>query len=98
MTEFTAPPFHDSDEVGARTIYPHVVAKTEVGDRGCAFVTASTNNNDTTVQIYAYWYIPEDGSKPYLVIEVDDEPVDSGDVHLVIRRNDGLIYEGTNAE
>lgn len=98
MTEFTAPPFIDSDDVRDRSIYPHVVAKTEVGDDGKIFATLSTNNNDTAVQIYAYWYEPEDGGRPALVIEVDEDPPLNDDIQLVVRRNDGLIHDALSSE
>ena len=86
-----------------RLAYPHVVAATEVGDGGRMFVTASTNNHDTVVEVQLYWYIPPEDAEdrePVLMIEVDeasDEP-DPMDIKLRIRRNDGLIFDGTRAE
>lgn len=85
-----------SPEYG-RLAYPHVVAATEVGDEGRMFVTASTNNHDTIVEVQVYWYLPKDGGEPVLMVEVDEasDGPDPMDINLRIRRNDGLIFEGT---
>jgi hypothetical protein len=32
------------------------------------------------------------------MIEVDDEPADSSDIYLRVRRNDGLVAQGTPDE
>lgn len=79
-------------------VWPDVIASTVMGDDTRYFVEASTNNNETLVKVYIYWYLPDDGSgKPVLMIEVDDDP-ESSDVYLRFRRNDGLVAEGTPAE
>jgi hypothetical protein len=83
-----------------RLAYPHVVAATEVGDGGRMFVTASTNNHDTIVEVLVYWHIPPEDAEdrePVLMIEVDEasDGKDPMDVNLRIRRNEGLIFEGT---
>jgi hypothetical protein len=91
-----------------RLIYPDVLASTKPGDievksTGHYFAEAVTNNHDTVIRTIIYWYIPEDGGEPVLVIEIDDEEAtgwfnDFMDVRVRIRRNDGLIYEGNRAE
>jgi hypothetical protein len=83
-----------------RLAYPHVVAATEVGDEGRMFVTASTNNHDTVVEVQIYWHFPADGGEPVLMVEVDEasDGEHPMDINLRIRRNDGLIFEGTRAE
>jgi hypothetical protein len=80
-----------------RLVWPDVVAATEMGDEGRYFVTVKTNNNETLVKVYIYWHVPADGP-PALVVEVDDEPADSSDIYLRIRRNDGLVAQGTPDE
>lgn len=96
-TPFTAPPFILNEDEQDRSVYPHVVATTEMGDDGKIFATAATNNNDTTVKVYVYWYTPEDGP-PSLVVEVDEDPPLNRDINLVVRRNDGLIHEALSAD
>lgn len=87
-------------EIRDRMIYPDVVASTVMGDDGRYFATVSTNNNQTAVKMHVYWYIPDEG-EPVLVVEVDDEPLpygsDNSDIKVRVRRNDGLVYEGTEA-
>lgn len=80
-----------------RLIWPDVIAATKMGDGGRYFAEVQTNNNDTAVKIYIYWYTPEDGGTPVLMIEMDDERQDEkdNDVYLRVRRNDGLLWEGT---
>lgn len=79
-------------------VWPDVVAATVMGDDTRYFVEASTNNNETPVKVYIYWHIPEDGDgPPVLMIEVDDD-VETEDIYLRIRRNDGLVAQGTPAE
>jgi hypothetical protein len=80
-----------------RAIWPDVVASTKMGDDRRYFVEAQTNNNDAGMRIYIYWYTPEDGGQPYLVIEMDDEELgpEGGEINVRIRRNDGLVAEGT---
>jgi hypothetical protein len=78
-------------------IYPDVLASTKPGDAGAGrFAEAVTNNQDTVIRMYIYWYVPSDGGEPVLMIEMDDE--DTGpevmDIKIRVRRNDGLIYEG----
>lgn len=80
-----------------RLVFPDVVSKTEMGDEGRYFVTASTNNNETLARVYIYWDVPTEGP-PVLMIEVDDEPADSSDIYLRVRRNDGLVAQGTPDE
>lgn len=82
-------------------IYPDVLASTKPGDveiktSGHYFAEAVTNNMDTVVRMYVYWYTPEDGREPVLMIEIDDEDTgpDPMDIKIRVRRNDGLIYEG----
>lgn len=83
-------------------IYPNVLAATKPGDPESpgTFAEAVTNNHDTVVRVFVYWYTPEDG-EPVLMIEVDDEDTPGGrdnmDIKLRVRRNDGLVYEGTRA-
>jgi hypothetical protein len=89
-----------------RLLYPDVIAATETGEgalpsdpvRYAAKFT--TNNMDTVVRGYVYWYTPE-GEEPVLMIEIDDEDLPGGadnmDIKIRVRRNDGLIYEGTQA-
>lgn len=90
-----------------RLIYPDVIASTTTGegpkeDRAPIryFAEFTTNNMDTVVRGYVYWYTPE-GEEPVLVIEIDDEDVPGGkdnmDIKIRVRRNDGLIYEGTQS-
>ena len=88
-------------------VYPSVLGSTKPGDpmgprSAPAFVEIQTNNQDTVVRGYIYWHVPprdEDDRTPVLVIELDDE--DSGpdtmDINIRVRRNDGLVYEGTRA-
>lgn len=87
----------DLDE--SRPVYPHVVASTEMGDGGRTYVAATSNQRDTVVEVLVYWHIPEDG-EPVLMIEVDEASDDENptDINLRIRRNEGLIFEGTRAE
>ena len=82
-----------------RLVYPHVVAATEMGDGGRCYVAATTNNHDTVVEVLVYWHIPEEG-EPVLMIEVDEasDGENPMDINLRIRRNEGLIFEGTRAE
>lgn len=82
-----------------RPVYPHVVASTEMGDGGRTYVAATSNQRDTVVEVLVYWHIPEDG-EPVLMIEVDEASDDENptDINLRIRRNEGLIFEGTRAE
>lgn len=81
-------------------LYPNVLASTRMGDKEtdfAVFAETVTNNQDTVVKTYIYWYIPEEGD-PVLVVEIDDEDTggpDPMDITVRIRRNDGLIYEGT---
>jgi hypothetical protein len=83
-------------------IYPSVLASTVPGDpqgranEAPAFVEFVTNNQDTVVRGYVYWYMPEEG-EPVLVVEIDDEDTgpDTMDITVRVRRNDGLVYEGT---
>lgn len=84
-----------------KLIYPDVVAATQMGDGNRYFAVATTNNQDTIVKVVTYWHVPEEG-EPVLMIEIDDE-TDEGapdpmDIRIRIRRNDGLIYEGTPSE
>jgi hypothetical protein len=85
-----------------RLIYPDVVASTVMGDDRRYMVEAVTNNQDTTVRVYMYWYIPSDGGEPVLMIEIDDEDepggLDPTDIRIRIRRNDGLVYEANREE
>lgn len=86
-------------------LYPHVIAATKMGDKEsefAMFTEAVTNNQETVIRTYVYWYIPSDGGEPVLMIEIDDEEEDPDhkdnmDVMVRIRRNDGLIYEGNRA-
>lgn len=83
-----------------RTIWPDVLGGTKMGDGRQIFVEAQTNNNDAGMHIYIYWHIPPedaDNHEPVLVIEMDDEVLgdEGGDINVRIRRNDGLIFEGT---
>lgn len=89
-------------------IYPSVLASTVPGDpqgratAAPAFVELVTNNQDTVVRGYVYWHIPPsdaDDRTPVLVIEIDDEDTgpDTMDINIRVRRNDGLVYEGTRA-
>jgi len=91
-----------------RLIYPDVIAATKVGDSQegeqravMHFAEFTTNNMDTVVRGSAYWYIPEEG-EPVLVVEIDDEDVpgsaDNMDIKIRVRRNDGLVYEGTRED
>jgi hypothetical protein len=83
-----------------RLLYPDVVASTQMGDYNRYMVTATTNNMDTVVKVHIYWFLPE-GKDPVLMIEIDDEDLPEGednmDINIRVRRNDGLIYEGTQA-
>ena len=83
-----------------KLLYPDVIAKTVPGDDGRYFAELTTNNQDTVVRVYAYWHTPEEG-EPALVIEIDDEDDPEGPVNMDslvrVRRNDGLVYEGTRA-
>jgi hypothetical protein len=82
-------------------LYPDVVAATVMGDDRRYLAVATTNNHDTIVKVSVYWYIPE-GEEPVLMIEIDDDtyPYDSDpmEVRVRIRRNDGLIFDGTPSE
>lgn len=85
-------------------VFPSVLASTKPGDprEAPAFAEFQTNNQETIVRGYVYWYTPpkdEEDRTPVLVIEIDDEDVgpDIHDITVRIRRNDGLIYEGTRA-
>lgn len=87
-------------------IYPHVIGSTVNGPLGGRndtrfFAKTVTNNMDSVIRTSTYWYIPEDGSEPVLVIEIDDEVTapakDTMDITVRIRRNDGLVYEGNQA-
>lgn len=82
-----------------RPVYPHVVASTEMGDGGRCYVAATSNQGDTVVEVLVYWHIHEEG-EPVLMVEVDEasDDEDPTDIHLRIRRNEGLIFEGTRAE
>jgi hypothetical protein len=92
---------HDPEKL----IYPHVLASTKsgpVGDSGDDtrfFAEVVTNDNETVVRTSIYWYTPQDGGSPVLMIEIDDEPEDelSNDITIRVRRNDGLVYEGDRA-
>lgn len=86
-----------------RPVYPHVVASTEMGDGGRTYVAATSNQRDTVVEVLVYWHIPEtegEPGDPVLMIEVDEASDDENptDINLRIRRNEGLIFEGTRAE
>jgi hypothetical protein len=100
------------DSERERLLYPNVIAATVAGDgpdprfsetpkemRICASFT--TNNNDTVIRGNVYWYTPSWGD-PVLLIEIDDEDMpdspDNMDVKIRVRRNDGLVYEGTQAD
>lgn len=86
-------------------IYPDVIAATKPGDveeptTGHYFAEAVTNNHDTVVRTSIYWYTPP-GEDPVLVIEIDDEDTggpDEMDIRIRVRRNDGLVYEGTRTD
>ena len=94
------------DSERERLLYPSVIGGTVTGDGGqdpdparlCA--TFTTNNQDTVLRGIVYWYIPEEG-EPVLIVEIDDEDLpdspDNMDVKIRVRRNDGLVYEGTRA-
>lgn len=90
-----------SRRVRERQLYPHVIASTVAGDEATLFVEATTNNQDTVVKVYVYWYIPQKG-EPVLMIEVDDEDLPEGndnmDIRIRLRRNDGLVYEANQEE
>jgi hypothetical protein len=77
-------------------VWPDVIAATVMGDGGRYFVEVSTNNNETPVKMYIYWHVPSEGP-PVLMIEVDDD-TESSDIYLRIRRNDGLVAQGTPDE
>ena len=89
-----------------RLVYPDVIAATKTGegpeDRPpiCYFAEFTTNNMDTVIRGSVYWYTPKD-EEPVLVIEIDDEDLPDGkdnmDIKVRVRRNDGLVYEGTRA-
>jgi hypothetical protein len=89
-----------------RLLYPDVIVAQDAGEgpdgRPPIRYTAkfTTNNMDTVVRGYVYWYTPE-GEEPVLMIEIDDEDLPGGadnmDIKIRVRRNDGLIYEGTQA-
>jgi len=93
-----------------KQLYPNVLGSTvsgpvdtEGGGRENRFYTqAVTNNQDTVIRTSVYWYIPSDGGEPALIIEIDDEEDPNGpdnmDVRIRVRRNDGLVYEGTQAD
>lgn len=93
---------HDPEKM----IWPNVLASTKcgpVGDSGDEarfFAEAVTNDNECVVRTSVYWYTPQDGSSPVLMIEIDDEPEDelSNDITIRVRRNDGLVYEGDRAD
>jgi len=89
-----------SSEQGEKLMFPDVIASTEVDGTGRYFVTATTNNHDTVVEVSVYWYTPTDGGQPALMIEVDEasDGENPMDINLRIRRNEGLIFEGTRAE
>lgn len=89
-------------------LYPNVLASTRMGDKEsdfAMFAETVTNNQDTVIKTYVYWYIPPEDAEdhdPVLVIEIDDEETvgwsrDFMDVTVRVRRNDGLIYEGNRA-
>ena len=92
-----------------RLLYPDVIVSQDAGEglHGDKppvryFAKFTTNNMDTVVRGYVYWYIPPDDAddhEPVLVIEIDDEDLPGGkdniDIKIRVRRNDGLIYEGT---
>lgn len=88
-------------------VYPSVLASTKPGDptgprQAPAYVEFQTNNQETVIRGYVYWHIPPRDAKdpkPVLMIEIDDEDEgpDVMDVTVRIRRNDGLVYEGTRA-
>lgn len=87
-----------------KLIYPDVLAKMVPGESGSDaryFAELTTNNQDTVVRVYVYWYLPEEG-EPVLMIEIDDEDEpespDNMDIRVRVRRNDGLVYEGTREE
>ena len=85
-------------------IYPDVLASTKPGDpeiaRGANFAEVVTNNQDTVVRMYIYWYVPADGGEPVLMIEMDDEDTgpDIMDIKVRVRRNDGMVYEGNRED
>lgn len=87
------------EEIRDRLVWPDVIAATIMGDDGRYFATVSTNNNDTVARVYVYWHTPDDDpSHPVLMIEIDDDPVESTDINVRIRRNDGLVAQGTPDE
>lgn len=91
-------------------VYPSVLASTVPGDPldeaartdAPAYVEFQTNNQDTVIRGYVYWYVPSKDAEdrtPVLMIEIDDEDEgpDTMDITIRVRRNDGLVYEGTRA-
>lgn len=83
-----------------RLLWPDVVASTTMGDDRRYMVEAQTNNNDAGMRIYIYWHLPPEDAEdrqPVLMIELDDEELgdEGGEINVRIRRNDGLIFEGT---
>lgn len=89
-------------------IYPSVLASTKLGDPvdgtdAPAFVEFVTNNQDTVIRGYVYWHRPDEENEdrtPVLMIELDDEDEgpDTMDITIRVRRNDGLVYEGTRSD
>lgn len=89
-----------------KQLYPNVISATLAGKVGdgeevTLYTQAVTNNQDTVIRTTVYWYTPSDGGEPALIIEIDDEDDPNGpdnmDVRIRVRRNDGLVYEGTQA-
>lgn len=98
------------DHERERLIYPDVIAAQDAGDGPDGrppiryFAKFTTNNMDTVMRGVVYWYIPPDDAddhEPVLIIEIDDEDLPGGkdnmDINIRVRRNDGLVYEGTRA-
>lgn len=90
-----------------KLIYPDVLAAVKPGDENTNFarwVEAVTNNQDTVIRTSVYWYVPPadaENREPVLMIEIDDEVDPDGDnmdIRVRVRRNDGLVYEGTREE
>ena len=88
-----------TDEQRARMLWPDVVASTKMGDDRRFIAEVQTNNNDAGMRIHVYWYLPDNGGKPSLIVEMDDEVLggEGGEINVRVRRNDGLIFEGTEA-
>lgn len=86
-----------TDSERDRMIWPDVIASTKMGDNRRFMAEVQTNNNDAGMHIYIYWYLPDNGGPPSLVIEMDDEVLgdEGGEINVRVRRNDGLVAEGT---